>query len=81
MATFNDYIRGLSEVELAIFADRAGTSTGYIKAHLIGPNGPRKRASHDLMRRLVDASNGALTWADVRDWFYPEPVGFNGDAA
>ena len=53
------------------FADRVGTSPAYIQLHLMA-DPPRKIPRPDLMRALADATDGACTFQDVLEHFYPD---------
>lgn len=61
------------------FAARAGTTVPYIERKLLRTD-PTKRPDvrTKLMQALADASDGALTYDDMLDYFYREK---NKDAA
>ena len=67
------YFLSLSDVERASLADDAGTTMGYIKAHLIAPPGRRKTPRRELMDGLVDAlekRDAGVTRNDLLAYFY-----------
>ncbi|TFH84749.1 hypothetical protein EQG41_20775 [Billgrantia azerbaijanica] len=63
-----DYLRELDQPQaeggnpLEAFADRAGTTTGYLRVHVIRA---RKPASLRYMRRLAQASEGKVSLIEV----------------
>ncbi len=60
--TLRDYFNGLSKDERTEFAERAGTSIGYI--WLL--SGAHRRPSPGLVMRLVIASNGQIIPEELR---------------
>lgn len=67
---FRDYFMGLDHAERAAFAQRAGTSVAYIlSAFASTKTGPRKIPQRDLFRRLVEASDGKVSAAELADYF------------
>lgn len=60
--TLRDYFNGLSKDERSDFAERAGTSVGYIWVL----SGGHRRPSPPLVIRLVIASNGRLSPEGLR---------------
>lgn len=67
--TFRNHFMRLSADERERYAQAAGTTALYIKTHLISVP-PRKVPRTDLMHGLAEASDGALTLADVLEHFY-----------
>lgn len=67
MSKFAKYWKALDKNERQAFAERAGTSSEYIRAHLYyGRKTPRPQ----LINNLATASQGQLKLADVLDHFY-----------
>ena len=66
------YFDQLGRVEQNAFASRYGKGFDYVKKFLLSPSDERRRIPSPLiMSRLIDASNGDLTWLGVLSWFYP----------
>ena len=64
---FRAFFLAMSEIEKAIYAQKAGTSAAYIQAHLITRYKiPRKK----LMHSLADASGDRVSVADLTTFFY-----------
>lgn len=68
-----DYLNSLTIAKREAFADRAGTTD----AHLAQLKGDHRRPSPEMARKLVAASNGALTLAELR----PDIWGDSSNAA
>lgn len=64
------YYDSLNSKEKMAYAERAGTSSQYIQIHLMSAP-PRKVPRPDLMRQLVDATDGACSLEEVLSHFYP----------
>lgn len=71
---FSTYINQLEESDrengtnmLEVYAERSGTSVGYIKAHL---KHRYKIPRQELMRALAENSDGAFSYEDLVRWFY-----------
>ncbi|MHA3115249.1 hypothetical protein E0H86_05985 [Acinetobacter sp. ANC 4635] len=63
---FRKYILGLSKEELAKYAESVGTTTGYLKTHLLyGYKEPRKK----LRKALAYYSQGKVSEAEVLEHF------------
>ena len=64
---FRAFFLAMSELEKATYAKKAGTTAGYIQAHLITRyKVPRKK----LMQSLADASGDKVSVADLTNFFY-----------
>ena len=64
---FRAFFLAMSEIEKAIYAQKAGTSAAYIQAHLITRYKiPRKK----LMLSLADASGNRISVTDLTIFFY-----------
>jgi len=74
MVNFSDWYKALPALERESFAARAGTTTGYIETHLIAPENRRKVPRRELMARLINASDGALKFAELAAYFYGQPM-------
>lgn len=61
-----------SAVERAKYAQKAGTTPGYIEIHLMAPPARRKTPRQDLMERLAEASHGEISMADLLRHFYEQ---------
>lgn len=73
---FRKYILGLSKEELAKYAESVGTTTGYLKTHLLyGYKEPRKK----LRKALAYHSQGKVSEAEIHQHFglYPALVDNN----
>lgn len=66
---FRTYFKGLSEIEQAEYAERAGTSAAYIHTHFLS-HPPRRIPRPDLMRALAAATNGAVSLHELLCHFY-----------
>ncbi len=64
---FAVYLDQLSPQELEGYATRAGTSVGYLEAHL---KYRRKMPRKDLIVSLALESNGKFSSQDLLLWFY-----------
>ena len=64
------YWKSLSVDGRAVYAEKAGTTPGYIAAHLIPV--ARKTPKLALIRGLSRASDGKVSHAEVLEHFYPE---------
>lgn len=68
---FRDFLTQLSQQELNAYAQRAGTTSGYLKTHLYyGYKEPRKK----LRKALSVASDGKVSEAEVFEHFGFTPV-------
>lgn len=68
--TLRDYYRRLDAEAREQFAARAGTTRPYVEVHLL----PRRKIPRpDLMRRLADATQGAVGLGDMLNHFYSRP--------
>ena len=63
---FDDFYRSMNREERQAFAKRADTSTAYIEIHLL-PR--RKMPKKETMQALAGASNGALSFEDLVNYF------------
>lgn len=67
------YFDQLGRREQIAFASRYGRGFDYVKKFLLSPSDERRRIPSPLiMNRLIEASNGDLTWDGVLSWFYPQ---------
>lgn len=66
---FRNYYQALDADARARYAKRAGTTRGYIEAHLVHA---RKVPRPKLLRQLAKASNGALTVPSLVEFFYQQ---------
>lgn len=74
---FKTFYVGLSEPRRAEFASAAGTTTGYIEAHLIAPPRRRKVPNKPLMERLAAAGaqfGAEFTKEQLVAYFYESPA-------
>lgn len=81
---FKSFYTGLPEEKRGEFAEAAGTTTGYIEAHLIAPAHRRKVPNKPLMERLSAACGqfGApFNKAQLVAYFYETPPEESGQAA
>lgn len=69
---WREYFLSLSEEDQAAYAERAGTTVGYIRIHLV-PVPPRKTPRGPLLQRLSAASEGYVSHEDVLAHFFPPP--------
>lgn len=69
---FADFYRSLSKDERASFAERSSTTVNYIEIHLLAAPERRKTPREKLMRRLVEASNGKVSFEEVLAHFYQQ---------
>jgi hypothetical protein len=69
-----DYFNSLSKEERDAYGRRAKTSAGYIRTHLVAPPSRRRVPRPALMRRLAEASNGAVTYEELLAYFYGEEI-------
>jgi hypothetical protein len=66
--TLYDYLRELDQASIEgerpieAYADRVGTSAGYLRVHVLKA---RKAASLRYMRKLAEASNGKVSLLEV----------------
>jgi hypothetical protein len=67
--TLRDYYRSLNDNQRKQYAERAGTSKKYCDSHLMRTR-PSRIPKRDLMQGLANASNGAVSFSDVVDYFY-----------
>jgi hypothetical protein len=67
--SFPEFYRSLSEAERKAYADKAGTTPGYIETHLVSTP-PRKIPRPKLMRGLADASGGRVSQQVLLRHFY-----------
>lgn len=68
---FRDFLTQLSKQEFDAYAQRAGTTSGYLKSHLYySYKEPRKK----LRKALSAASNGKVSEAEVLEHFGFTPV-------
>jgi len=67
--TFRDYFLSLSKKEQQAFADTAGTTTNYIRTHLITRYKVPRR---ELMSRLSAATNGHIDVTAMTNFFYAD---------
>lgn len=65
---FREYYLSLTEDQREAYAERAGTTIGYMPQLIAVP--PFKTPKPDLMRRLAEASEGNVTLPEVLDHFY-----------
>lgn len=66
---FKDYFLSMSPEDRAAYAERAETSVKYISIHLVTKTRiPRP----ELMQKLTDAAEGAFSYRDLVEFFYPE---------
>jgi len=64
---FRDYYQNLTSDQRTAYANRAGTTIGYIESHLLSR---RKIPKRPTMNKLVKASRGKLTLQDLLNHFY-----------
>lgn len=64
---FATFYKSLSHEDRDAFASRAGRSRRYIEIHLITR---RKQPTKATMRSLADASNGAVDYQSMLNFFY-----------
>ena len=64
---YREWFLSLSEAQRDAYAQRAGTTAGYIRVHLIGR---RKIPRPALLNKLADASDGKWTVAKLLAFFY-----------
>lgn len=64
---FRQWFLSLSDEERESYAEKAGTTAGYIRVHLIGR---RKIPRAELMNRLAAASDGKWTVPALLAFFY-----------
>lgn len=67
------YFRKLSDSDKKTFAAKAGTTVGYLSAHVLGLK-VRKKPKDELIIRLVAAANGNVTLDEAIDYFLVQPV-------
>lgn len=67
---FREFFVALSESEREAYALRAKTTALYISTHLIAPKERRRIPRPALMQRLAEASEGAVSHADLLAYFY-----------
>ena len=65
---FAEYFLGLDEAQRTAYAERAGTTTEYIRAQLVRA---KKVPRRDLFDALIQASEGRVTREELLDHFYP----------
>ena len=65
---FPEFFRGLDEAQRNEYAERAGTTSDYIRVHLIHA---RRVPRPELMEALVLASDGQVTRNEILEHFYP----------
>ncbi len=66
---FRSFYFGLDLPSRHEYARRAGTTNQYVLCHLVGIP-PRRNPRRELIYRLVEASDGALTIQDMFDHFF-----------
>lgn len=68
---FRDFFMGMSQPEREAYAARAGTSHKYIFVAFasVKSGKPRKVPKPDLLRALVDASDGRISMAEALEYF------------
>lgn len=64
---FRSYYQSLTDEQKKSFAQQAGYELSYIETHLIRAY---KTPGRKGMRRLVKASNGAVSWQEILLHFY-----------
>lgn len=67
--TLKAFYQSLDPKSKARYAKAAGTTTGYIECHLLYA---RKVPRPVLLRKLALASNGALKFEDLLEFFYQQ---------
>lgn len=67
---FRAYINSLSDAELDDLAEAAGTSSRYIRIHLMSCP-PRRVPRRPLMAQLEKALSGSVSRDELLDHFYP----------
>ena len=65
---FPEFFKRLDESQRTEYAERAGTSVEYIRAHLIYA---RRVPRRDLLEALVMASDGQVSRKEILEHFYP----------
>lgn len=77
---YREWYLALSDEQRAAYAERAGTTAGYIRVHLIGR---RKIPRPALLARLASASEGSWTEPSLLAFFYRtgSAVGAEGDSS
>lgn len=68
--SYRDFLIELDEAQLDAYAKRAGTTTAYIRCHLIAA---RRIPKPKLMRALWRSTDGKCAWGDVIEHFYGSP--------
>ncbi|WP_447956528.1 hypothetical protein [Vreelandella sp. EE7] len=61
-----DYLKKLDEPSLEAFAERAGTSTKYLRAHVVSGS---RGASLKFMRSLARASEGKVSLLEILEHY------------
>ena len=68
---FKDFINSRTDEELEDYATRSGTTSQYIKCHLLNAyKEPRKK----LRAALADESNGLVSHEEILKHFYKQEV-------
>ena len=70
MPDFRDFFLALEPAARERYARRAGTTVGYIRAHLIAPSARRKVPRKRLIEALASASDAKISRADLVAYFY-----------
>ena len=70
----NTYYSSLSLDQRERYAQKAGTTLKYLKAHVFRLNGPTRTPGFDLLIKLALASDGNVSLDEALEYFYIEPV-------
>lgn len=70
--TFVDFYKNLSAKERETYHKRAGCAPNYIDAHLIHA---RRTPRPGRMEKMVEATDGAVSWNEMLSHFYPAAGG------
>ncbi|SDF69188.1 hypothetical protein SAMN05216571_101236 [Onishia taeanensis] len=79
MMKLRDYLKSLSDSQIEGYADRVGTSSKYLRSHVMGAS---RGASLKFMRALANESGGKVQLLEVLEHYGvpPEELG-KGQAA
>jgi len=75
METINlrSYFYSLSKEQRAVFAQKSGTSVAYMQNYWVGPDPTRRRIPREkALRKIAEASEGALTIPLLLNYFYED---------
>lgn len=69
-----DYYSTLNREQRHAYAEAAGTTLKYLRAHVFRMSGPTRIPSNRLIIGLVQASNGQVTLDEAIDYFLVQPI-------